>query len=124
MPDSRIGAQTDLIARRVGVELNTNFELDSTQTLLRFVQAGMGWAIVSAMCIVRYPDLLDGVELINLDDGANARLIYQLSRRRELGDMPGKFAALSRKLFNEELSPKLKEIAPWLAEQAYTTDGF
>lgn len=120
MPDSRIGAQTDLIARRIGIELNTNYELDSTQTLLRFVKAGMGWAIVSALCIVRYPKLLEDIELINLDNGANARTIYQLSRRRELGDMPEKFASISRNLFHSEVTPKLKEISPWLADQAFS----
>ncbi len=122
MPGSRLGAQTDLIARRLGIQLDTRYELDSTQTLLRFVQAGMGWAIVSAMCLVPYPKLLEGLELINLNDGSNTRTIYQLSRQRELSDMPERFASISRKLFNHELKPKLETIAPWLADQTYSIE--
>ena len=63
---SRIGALTDLIARRMNIKLMTNYELDSTQTLLRFVQSGHGWAIVTGLCMVRYPDLLDDVSVIQL----------------------------------------------------------
>lgn len=122
LPSSRIGAQTDLVARRMGVDLNTQYELDSTQTLLRFVAANMGWAIISALCLVRYPELLASVKVINLDDGSNARFISQVTRKNELGDMPDRFATISRKLFSQEISPQLKNIAPWLAEQAYTIE--
>lgn len=116
---SVIGAQTDLIARRIGVQLNTRFELDTTQTLLRFVQANYGWAIVSALCISHYSHLLSGVRVINLDEGANARYISQVSRKSELGDLPEKFANIARTLFEQEITPKLEAVAPWLAAQAY-----
>ncbi len=114
-----IGSQVDLIARRIGVHLNTRFELDSTQTLLRFVRANYGWAIVSALCIARYNWLLEGVRIINLDDGANARYISQVSRKNELGELPERFANIARSIFTKEITPRLTEIAPWLAEQAY-----
>jgi len=120
--NSTIGAQTDVIARRIGIELNTHYELDSTQTLMRFVRAKFGWAIVSALCLVRYPNLLKGIRVINLHDGANARFITQLSRKNELGDLPVKFAEIGRQLFVKDVSPQLKEIAPWLNDQAYAVD--
>ena len=121
-PQSQIGRQTDLIARRVGVELDTHYELDSTQTLMRFVQANRGWAIISALCLVRYRFLLKGVRVMNLDNGANARAITQVSRKDELGDLPQKFAKISRQIFNHEIAPKLATIAPWLPKQAYSID--
>ena len=120
LPSSRIGKQTDLIARRLGIQLNTKYEMDSTQTLLRFVRAGNGWAIISALCLVRYPELLETVDVINLDNGSNARFITQVSRNKELGTMPKECAEIIRTLFNSHLSPILEQIAPWLVEQAYT----
>lgn len=122
-PESQIGLQTDVIARRIGVELNTHYELDSTQTLMRFVAANLGWAIISALCLVRYPDLLKDSKVINLNDGANARYISQVSRKDELGQLPEQFAEISRTLFTEEVTPQLNCIAPWLANQAYATDN-
>lgn len=119
---SRVGAQTDIIARRIGVELNTQYEMDSTQTLVRFVRANHGWAIISALCLVRYANLLDGIRVISLNDGANARIISQLCRKDEIGNLPEKFAQTSRAIFDNEVSPKLKMIAPWLPKQAYSID--
>lgn len=122
LPSSRIGLQTDLIARRIGVEFNTHYELDSTQSLVRFVQANQGWAIISALCLVRYHDLLEGIKVINLDGGANARFISQLSRKNEFGELPNTLASLTRELYTKEVTPLLSAIAPWLPEQAYAID--
>ncbi len=66
----RIGNLIDLIARRLNIELLTHYELDSTQTLLRFVQAGHGWAIVTGLCLIRHPDLLGETKIMPLVDGA------------------------------------------------------
>ena len=121
-PSSTIGAQTDVVARRLGIELDTHYELDSTQTLMRFVRGKCGWAIISALCLVRYPSLLNGIRIINLHEGANARFITQLSRKNELGDLPVKFAEIARQLFVKDVRPQLTEIAPWLGEQAYSIE--
>jgi len=85
---SRLGALTDLIARRMNIKLMANYELDSTQTLLRFVQSGHGWAIVTGLCIVRYPELLNEVDVIPLANGNHARYLTLLSRPDELGKLP------------------------------------
>ena len=120
--ESQIGIQTDLIARRIGVELNTQYELDSTQTLMRFVAEGQGWAITSALCMVRYPKLLEDIRVVDLNKGANARTISMLCRPGELGQLPEKFAQVSRDLFTRELTPRLESIAPWLNEQAFAVE--
>ncbi len=120
--ESQIGIQTDLIARRIGVELNTQYELDSTQTLMRFVAEGQGWAIISALCLARYPKLLENIRVIDLNNGANTRTISLLCRTNELGKLPEKISEISRALFTREVVPRLEQIAPWLAEQAYAIE--
>ena len=119
---SRIGALTDLIARRMNIKLMTNYELDSTQTLLRFVQSGHGWAIVTGLCMVRYPDLLDDVSVIQLAKGNHARYLTLLCRPDELGKLPQKSAEICRTLYSNEVVPQLEKIAPWLKQQAYAID--
>ena len=119
---SRIGALTDLIARRMNIKLMTNYELDSTQTLLRFVQSGHGWAIVTGLCMVRYPDLLDDVSVIQLAKGNHARYLTLLCRPDELGELPQKSAEICRTLYSNEVVPQLEKIAPWLKQQAYAID--
>ena len=69
-----------------------------------------------------YPQLLEEIQILDLNNGANARFISLFCRKNEYADLPEKFAAISREIFNQEVSPKLKEIAPWLAKQAYSID--
>jgi len=119
---SRLGALTDLIARRMNIKLMANYELDSTQTLLRFVQSGHGWAIVTGLCIVRYPELLNEVDVIPLANGNHARYLTLLSRPDELGKLPQLTAEICRSLYSNEIVPQLESIAPWLKQQAYAME--
>jgi DNA-binding transcriptional LysR family regulator len=117
---SRLGVLTDLIARRLNIELQTAYELDSTQTLLRFVQSGQGWAITTGLCMVRYPELLKGCRVLELANGANARYLTMLCRNNELNTLPEQIAAISRSIYTDDIVPQLIEIAPWLKQQAYS----
>jgi len=117
---NRIGVLIDLIARRLDIELQTHYELDSTQTLLRFVQAGHGWAIVTGLCLIRHPELLHGSKILPLADGVHARHLSLLCHRGELGKLPEKVARICQDIYATDLIPKLNKLAPWFDEQAYT----
>jgi len=117
--ETRIGALTDLIARRLNIELQTHYELDSTQTLLRFVQSGHGWSIVSGLCLIRYPELLEGTTILQLANGANARYLALRCRDKELGELPTKTAEICREIYTNDLVPQLIKKAPWLEQYAY-----
>ena len=119
---SKLGNLTDLIARRLNIQLQTAYELDSTQTLMRFVQSGQGWAITTGLCMVRYPELLDGCQVLQLANGANARHLTMICRHNELGALPDQIAQICRSIYNIEIVPHLVAIAPWLAQQAYAID--
>jgi DNA-binding transcriptional LysR family regulator len=116
---SRLGSLSDLIARRLNIELDAAYELDSTQTLLRFVQSGQGWALTSGLCLVRYPELLKGSQVMPLTNGANARHLTLVCRNNELGDWPAKIASICRAIYTNDIVTQMKKIAPWLEQQAY-----
>jgi DNA-binding transcriptional LysR family regulator len=117
---SRLGALSDLIARRLNIDLNVNCELDSTQTLLRFVQSGQGWGFATGLCLVPYPELLQGINVMPLAKGANARHLTLVCRKDELGDWPEQIASICRSICDEEIVPKMTHIASWLNQQAYS----
>lgn len=117
---SRLGSLSDLIARRLNIELESHYELDSTQTLLRFVQSGQGWAMTTGLCLVPYPDLLRQIEVIPLLKGANARYLTLICRNNELGHWPAKIAEICRATYDEDTVVKMRRIASWLPEQAYS----
>jgi DNA-binding transcriptional LysR family regulator len=119
---SRLGALSDLIARRLNIQPQTAYELDSTQTLMRFVQSGQGWAITTGLCMVRYPELLENCTVLQLANGANARYLTMLSRHNELGALPEKVAGICRDIYRDEIVPQLISMAPWLEQQAYAIE--
>ncbi|MBT7905789.1 MAG: hypothetical protein HN581_10205, partial [Porticoccaceae bacterium] len=92
--------------------------LDSTQTLLRFVQSGQGWAITTGLCLVRYPELLNGCRVLQLANGTNARHLTMLCRQNELASLPEQIAGICRSIYSDEIVPQLIDIAPWLEQQA------
>ena len=118
----RLGALTELVVRRLNIEPNTRYEFDSTATLLRFVQAGHGWAIATGLCIVQHPTLLEGVHVMPLGNNANARYLSLFARDRELGDLPEKIAVMCREIYTEDVLPRTLQLAPWLENLALAID--
>ncbi len=116
----RLGGLTQLIARRIGVELQPRFELDSTVTLLRFVQNGYGWAFVPASCLLQNSSLIEGVNILPIEPGSHARYICLLSRKDEFGDLPSQVAQICRDIYTDHLVPKLPEM--WLQKEAYAVN--
>lgn len=117
---SRLGSLSDLIARRLDIEFESHYELDSTQTLLRFVQSGQGWAMTTGLCLAPYPDLLQEIQVIPLSKGANSRYLTLICRNNELGDWPAKIAEICRAIYDQDTVVKMERVASWLPEQAYS----
>lgn len=61
---SKMGALIIEQLRVIGVDRPTRFNFDSTQSLLRFVQAGYGWAITSAFCLLQSPTALKDLHVV------------------------------------------------------------
>ncbi|MEH6455892.1 MAG: LysR family transcriptional regulator [Cocleimonas sp.] len=118
---SSIGNSTNVILRRMNIEVNDRFEFDSTQTLMNFVQAGDGWSLVTGLCLLQHPELLEDVVVQPLGI-VSARSLTLKARAGELGDLPSEIAAHCRSTFTNELLPKLVSISPWLEDQAIAID--
>lgn len=61
---SKFGAAITNNIQRLGVRKPTRFNFDSTQSLLRFVQTGYGWAVTSAFCLLQSPRALNDIEVL------------------------------------------------------------
>ena len=83
------------------------------------MQSGQGWAFTSALCLVRYPELLEGTQVISLTKGANARYLSLVCRNNELGDWPAKIADICRSIYADDVVGQMVAIAPWLDQQAF-----
>lgn len=115
---TRLGMLTDLVLRRIELEPEARFEFDSTKALLQNVQAGRGWAIMTSLCVMQNPSLLDGVKISPLANCANARYVNLLARHDELGDAPKRIAGICRAVYSEVILPSILGAMPWLRDEA------
>ncbi len=121
---TRIGVLTDLVLRRMNLEVQTRYEFDNTQNLLRMVGAGRGWAIATSLCVIQHPELLDKIELCPLAQGSHARYLSLMARHNEIGETPSIVATICRDIFTDNVVPKILARMPWLEGQAIAvTDG-
>jgi len=60
---SKFGNNCTKIVANLGVNYQPKFSFDSTQSLLRFVQAGHGWAATSALCLFQSPNALKDISI-------------------------------------------------------------
>ena len=60
---SKFGSNCTEIVANLGVSYQPRFSFDSTQSLLRFVQAGHGWAATSALCLFQSPNALKDISI-------------------------------------------------------------
>jgi DNA-binding transcriptional LysR family regulator len=115
---TRLGMLTDLVLRRMGLELEARLEFDSTKALLQNVQAGQGWAIMTSLCVLQNPSLHKGIRILPLTNCANARYVNLLARKDELGKTPERVAKICREVYTEIMLPSILAVMPWLEGEA------
>ncbi len=115
---TRLGMLTDLVLRRVGLDIEARVEFDNTKALLQSIQAGQGWAIMTSLCVLQNPSLHDGIRLLPLTNSANARYINLLARKDELGQTPERVAKICREVYADFMLPNILKVMPWLRHEA------
>ncbi len=112
---SKFGAYCTQMIAQMGVQRPTRFNFDSTQSLLRFVQAGYGWAVTSAFCLLQSPAALSGITILPCPDSA-PRDFYLLNRKGEHEALAGQAAQKFKDVFNQLVDGPWKQIAPETAQ--------
>src|SRR5581483_10873383 len=73
---SQMGAQIERHLRRLGVKAPRILEVDATDSLIAMVQAGLGWAIASPLCLLQVRSKLTGVGIHPFPGAAFSRQIH------------------------------------------------
>lgn len=114
---SLIGAQIERHLRRLGVQAPRLLEVDATDTLAAMVQAGLGWAIATPLCLLQVRTRLAGVRLLPFPGAGFVRELHLIGRSGEYGDLPQRVAELARGILRAECVPEARRLAPWLKGQ-------
>ncbi|MGV8989005.1 MAG: LysR family transcriptional regulator [Cypionkella sp.] len=103
---SKFGMRAALVAREMGVDSPARFTFDSTQPLLRFVQAGYGWAVTSGLCLFQSPAALEDIVIYPCRP-EHVRSLFLLNHTGDMMDLADNAAQKMQNVFRELV------LGPW-----------
>jgi DNA-binding transcriptional LysR family regulator len=111
---SQMGRQIELYLRRLRLKIPLGQEYDSTEGVIRMVAAGVGWAIVTPLCVLDAISVVDRAFCAPLPCPGMYRKLSLVARRNEMGSVPQQIAALTRQILQERSIPEIRRLMPWL----------
>jgi DNA-binding transcriptional LysR family regulator len=114
---SHIGTDIDQHLRRLRIEVPRHFEFDSSDTLTGIVAAGLGWAVMTPLCLLNSVARQGAARAVPLPGPPFSRKLHLISRAGELDRVAQRMAHTSRRILKERYLPGMLRIAPWLRNQ-------
>ncbi|MGB7260461.1 MAG: LysR family transcriptional regulator [Albidovulum sp.] len=108
---SKFGTRAAAIARAMGATAPSRFSFDSSQSLLRFVQAGYGWAVTSVLCILQSPGALRDIDMHSCAPG-DVRSLMLLNRNSETRDLAVEAAKRLAAVFRQLVDGPWQHLSP------------
>ena len=113
---SHIGVQIERYLAQVGVGPPNRLEIDTADSLVAMVAAGIGWALITPLCLLQARAGAQAVVPLPLPGAPFTRELTLLSREGEYGDLPQRIARDAAEIFRTDCQPQLLQLAPWLVE--------
>lgn len=112
--DGGAGRLNDTYLSLLHLDIPARIEVDSTSTMLSLVANGIGWTITRALAILQNPEKAKDVIVLPLPAPELSRPLYLVARPDESQRLISRVGEVSREIFNNEITPELKKVAPWL----------
>ena len=112
--DGGAGRLNDTYLSLLHLDIPARIEVDSTSTMLSLVANGIGWTITRALAILQNPEKAKDVIVLPVPAPELSRPLYLVARPDESQRLISRVGEVSREIFNNEITPELKKIAPWL----------
>jgi len=109
--NSKFGTATAMVAQELGAVARPRFSFDSTQSLLRFIQAGYGWAVTSAFCLFQSPAALGDIDIHRCRED-QARSFFLLNRKDEAEDLAQEAAGRLVRVFRRLVDGPWATVSP------------
>jgi len=103
--------------RRIQLKVPHGQSYDSTFGVVPIVAAGMGWAILTPLCLLDAVSLAKGTVCAPLPSPGSNRQVSLVARAGELGGMPHRMAVLARQALESRCVPEIRKMMPWLGER-------
>ena len=114
--DSHIGLTIERYLNGIGVVPPHRLEIDTADSLVAMVAGGIGWALITPLCLLQARADPRLVTPLPLPGTALDRQLTLVSRQGEYGELPLAIAGRAAAIFDHDWRPQLAHIAPWLTE--------
>ncbi|MCJ0764042.1 LysR family transcriptional regulator [Variovorax terrae] len=112
---SHLGAQVETMLRRIGVRAAPRLEVDTADTLVAMVAAGLGWAITTPSCLAQGMLHISEISVGHLSGINASRAIYLVGRAGEHERLFEASYEAALEAVNLTLIPTLRRVAPGVA---------
>ena len=112
--DSHIGAQIERYLRTQDVAPPNRLEIDTADSLVAMVAGGIGWALITPLCLLQARADPAAVVPLPLPDAGFERELTLVARASEYGALPRRIARDATEIFRVEWRGQLLRLAPWL----------
>lgn len=113
---SHLGAQVETLLRRLGIKAPMRLEVDTADTLVAMVAAGLGWAITTPCCLVQGIQHASMVRVSTLENIRARRSLYLVGRGGEHEKLFDESYNAAVYAVRETLLPVLSRVAPGVEE--------
>ncbi len=113
---SRIGAQIERYLEARNLNVPASLEFDGTDPVFAMVAGGIGWAITTPLCLVHGRAMVGALTPMPLSKPAMTRSIYLVTRKGELGGLPGLIAEQTKQVLAELIERDVRPLADWAAD--------
>jgi DNA-binding transcriptional LysR family regulator len=103
--------------RRIRIDLPAPFSFDASRSVFAMMRKCSGWTITTPLCLMDSGADAQSMDCFPLPFAAFDRTIRIVTRREELGPLPGHLAEVMRGLIRSEVLPQIALVAPWLARE-------
>ena len=111
---SHLGSQVETLLRRLDVRAAPRLEVDTADSVVAMVAAGLGWAVTTPTCLVQGGKHAAGVQLGQLVGVYASRSLYLLGREGEHSKLFEAAYTAAQDSVQHALLPALKELDPKL----------
>ena len=113
---SHIGVQIERYLTQLGVVPPNRLEIDTADSLVAMVAAGIGWALITPLCLLQARAATQAVVPLPLPGPPFTRELTLVSREGEYGDLPQRIARDAAEIVRTTCQPQLRELGPWLVD--------
>lgn len=120
---SSIATTIERHLRRIRLEIPESFACNTIESVVGLVASGVGWSILTPVCVRKCLHLAPSLRLQPLPGPAFSRNIFLAARKSELDPHAERVAEICRRVLKTLYVRDLTSIAPWIGEALLISSG-